>query len=76
MLDSPEDHDLTTGNGTVSVTSRSDSMRANKRMSKKIRQSTSKLNMGEATDDVHVCIMCLRAIMNHQVPKIYLEIQL
>lgn len=27
----------------------------------------SKLNMGEARDDVHVCIMCLRAIMNHQV---------
>ncbi|KAK3108690.1 hypothetical protein FSP39_013484 [Pinctada imbricata] len=25
-----------------------------------------KLNMGEARDDVHVCIMCLRAIMNHQ----------
>ena len=23
--------------------------------------------MGEARDDVHVCIMCLRAIMNHQV---------
>ena len=28
-----------------------------------------KLNMGEARDDVHVCIMCLRAIMNHQVRK-------
>ncbi|XP_033762894.1 formin-like protein isoform X1 [Pecten maximus] len=27
---------------------------------------SSKLNMGEARDDVHVCIMCLRAIMNHQ----------
>ncbi|XP_076094984.1 formin-like protein 3 isoform X3 [Mytilus galloprovincialis] len=26
----------------------------------------SKLNFGEARDDVHVCIMCLRAIMNHQ----------
>lgn len=26
----------------------------------------SKLNMGEARDDVHLCIMCLRAIMNHQ----------
>lgn len=26
-----------------------------------------KLNMGEPRDDVHVCIMCLRAIMNHQV---------
>ncbi len=29
--------------------------------------SASKLNFGDATDDVHVCIMCLRAIMNHQV---------
>lgn len=25
-----------------------------------------KLNMGEAKDDVHVCIMCLRAIMNNK----------
>ena len=32
-----------------------------------IKQSASKLNFGEATDDVHVCIMCMRAIMNHQV---------
>ena len=26
-----------------------------------------KLNMGEAKDDIHVCIMCLRAIMNNKV---------
>ena len=38
----------------------------NKRQSK-IKLSGSKLNFGDATDDVHVCIMCLRAIMNHQV---------
>lgn len=31
-----------------------------------IARYTQKLNMGEARDDVHVCIMCLRAIMNHQ----------
>ncbi|XP_052770325.1 formin-like protein isoform X2 [Mya arenaria] len=34
--------------------------------SKGITRYTQKLNMGEARDDVHVCIMCLRAIMNHQ----------
>lgn len=33
------------------------------------RQSTSKVRFGDATDDVHVCIMCLRAIMNHQVDR-------
>ena len=33
----------------------------------RMKQSNSKMNFGEATDDVHVCIMCLRAIMNHQV---------
>ena len=27
----------------------------------------SKLNMGETKDDIHVCIMCLRAIMNNKV---------
>lgn len=26
-----------------------------------------RLNMGAATDDIHVCIMCLRAIMNNKV---------
>lgn len=33
------------------------------------RQSTSKVRFGDATDDVHVCIMCIRAIMNHQVDR-------
>lgn len=28
-----------------------------------------KLNMGEAKDDIHVCIMCLRAIMNNKVTE-------
>ncbi|XP_076319849.1 formin-like protein isoform X2 [Tachypleus tridentatus] len=35
----------------------------------KIRRASkhiSKLNMGEATDDIHVCVMCLRAIMNNK----------
>ncbi len=35
------------------------------RMSKLLRQSA-KLKMGETTDDIHVCIMCLRAIMNNK----------
>lgn len=26
-----------------------------------------KLRMGDAKDDIHVCIMCLRAIMNNKV---------
>jgi hypothetical protein len=35
------------------------------RMSKLLRHST-KLKMGETTDDIHVCIMSLRAIMNNK----------
>lgn len=33
------------------------------------RQSrhAAKLNMGDTKDDIHVCIMCLRAIMNNKV---------
>lgn len=26
-----------------------------------------RLNMGEAKDDIHVCILCMRAIMNNKV---------
>lgn len=26
-----------------------------------------RLNMGASTDDIHVCIMCMRAIMNNKV---------
>ena len=43
------------------------SVRLQKRISMYARSSHSKLNFGEPTDDVHLCIMCLRAIMNHQV---------
>ena len=35
------------------------------RISKLLRHST-KLRMGDTTDDIHVCIMCLRAIMNNK----------
>ncbi len=35
------------------------------RISKLMRHST-KLKLGDTTDDIHVCIMCLRAIMNNK----------
>ena len=40
-----------------------------RRRASRLKTSGSKLNFGDATDDVHVCIMCLRAIMNHQVSR-------
>ncbi|KAG8222413.1 hypothetical protein J437_LFUL004872 [Ladona fulva] len=33
---------------------------------KRRSRHVAKLNMGEAKDDIHVCIMCLRAIMNNK----------
>ncbi|XP_044731705.1 formin-like protein isoform X1 [Chrysoperla carnea] len=33
---------------------------------KKRSKHVAKLNMGEAKDDIHVCIMCMRAIMNNK----------
>lgn len=36
------------------------------RLQKDTRKRMHKMNMGEATDDVHECVRCLRAIMNHQ----------
>jgi len=41
------------------------SMRLKKRLSMYSRSS--RINFGDADDDVHLCILCLRAIMNHQV---------
>ncbi|CAN7949801.1 unnamed protein product, partial [Ixodes pacificus] len=34
---------------------------------KRATKHAAKLHMGEAEDDIHVCIMCLRAIMNNKV---------
>lgn len=34
---------------------------------KRRSKHVAKLNMGEAKDDIHVCIMCMRAIMNNKV---------
>ena len=33
----------------------------------RMKASNSRMKFGDTTDDVHICIMCLRAIMNHQV---------
>ena len=53
-------------NGSLGSRKSGGSVSKAKRKSR-LTPSSSKLNFGEATDDVHVCIMCLRAIMNHQV---------
>jgi len=42
------------------------SVRLKKRLSM-YSSSHSRINFGDANDDVHLCILCLRAIMNHQV---------
>lgn len=34
---------------------------------KRRSRHAAKLNMGDTKDDIHVCIMCLRAIMNNKV---------
>ena len=34
---------------------------------KRLHRKMKKYQIGEATDDVRLCIMCLRAIMNNQV---------
>ena len=39
---------------------------ANSPTLKRRSRHISKLNMGASTDDIHVCIMCLRAIMNNK----------
>ena len=53
-------HKSSSGYGSVSSST-------SRQRRSKMKQSNSKMNFGDATDDVHVCIMCLRAIMNHQV---------
>lgn len=34
---------------------------------KRKSKHAAKLKMGDTKDDIHVCIMCLRAIMNNKV---------
>lgn len=38
---------------------------------KRRSKHVAKLNMGESKDDIHVCIMCMRAIMNNKVSKFW-----
>lgn len=39
---------------------------------KRRSKHVAKLNMGDSKDDIHVCIMCMRAIMNNKV-SIYIS---
>lgn len=50
-------------NGTVKGPGDAADSPSAKRRSKHV----AKLNMGESKDDIHVCIMCMRAIMNNKV---------
>lgn len=44
---------------------------------KRRTKHVAKLNMGESKDDIHVCIMCMRAIMNNKVYfKVYFNMYL
>lgn len=52
-------------NGYVKSSSEVPDSPSIKRRSKHV----AKLNMGESKDDIHVCIMCMRAIMNNKVPE-------
>lgn len=58
------------GTGTIgkkdSITMAASLERRASRAHKDTRKRMNKLNMGEAIDDVHECVRCLRAIMNHQ----------
>lgn len=59
----PNGNTLTTKNRPLLPVESLKVRRANKHIAK--------LNMGEAKDDIHVCIMCLRAIMNNKVRYFY-----
>lgn len=43
---------------------------------KRLNRKLKKYQIGEATDDVRLCIMCLRAIMNNQVKLILFLLRL
>ena len=40
---------------------------------RKRSRHAARLKMGDTKDDIHVCIMCLRAIMNNKVIKKFIE---
>lgn len=39
---------------------------------KRRSKHAAKLNMGDTKDDIHICIMCLRAIMNNKVRRVHI----
>lgn len=43
--------------------------RRHSRLQKDTRKRMNRVKIGEAADDIHECVRCLRAIMNHQVRK-------
>ena len=55
-------------NGTMSKAAISDfSNNSDSPTARRRSKHVAKLNMGEAQDDIHLCILCLRAIMNNKV---------
>lgn len=64
---SSDNDDDAMSNGSLSSRKGSSGSMSKRKSKGRMTPSSSKLNFGDATDDVHVCIMCLRAIMNHQV---------
>ena len=66
-MSSSLDSDVTLNGSTMTrKTSHTNTGTVSRAKSHRLKPSGSKLNFGDATDDVNVCIMCLRAIMNHQ----------
>ncbi|XP_023214077.1 formin-like protein CG32138 [Centruroides sculpturatus] len=54
-------------NGSISGSSHRPLLDLDTPKMRRASKHIAKLNMGEAKDDIHVCIMCLRAIMNNKV---------
>lgn len=64
-----EEEDTRNLNGQLKASVERDSPRM-KRASRHVQ----KLNMGDSKDDIHVCIMCMRAIMNNKVSNLFLTL--
>lgn len=47
--------------------------RRHSRVQKDTRKRMNRVKIGEAADDIHECVRCLRAIMNHQVNLIFIS---
>ena len=72
-IDSPNEHLLPISilnNGNQGYTDENSTvkrMTIGRSEAKRLHRKMKKYQIGEATDDVRLCIMCLRAIMNNQV---------